>query len=277
MGRTLTWRAREKDVFDRESGKNFKGKVLILDDCYRSIQDQAMKNNVKVKQAEIPDTLAVIGNQSFYHCTGLKNINLGEVAQIRKEAFSGCIRLKEAVFSDKLEILGKSSFAQCKRLEKVELESGRLRKLEAGTFQECESREKICLPEGMEIIEDRAFYRCVNLKEVVFPAQGLKKIGREAFYWTGMDKVEFPDSLEEIGDSAFLKSKTLEKARIPSSVKKIGKWAFHGCGRLKVLEILGEPEEIGEWIVNKSTTIRCRKGGSVEKYALDSGFAVEYL
>lgn len=111
MGRTLTWRAREKDVFDRESGKNFKGKVLILDDCYRSIQDQAMKNNVKVKQAEIPDTLAVIGNQSFYHCTGLKNINLGEVAQIRKEAFSGCIRLKEAVFSDKLEILGKSSFA----------------------------------------------------------------------------------------------------------------------------------------------------------------------
>lgn len=98
MGRTLTWRAREKDVFDRESGKNFKGKVLILDDCYRSIQDQAMKNNVKVKQAEIPDTLAVIGNQSFYHCTGLKNINLGEVAQIRKEAFSGCIRLKEAVF-----------------------------------------------------------------------------------------------------------------------------------------------------------------------------------
>ena len=39
MGRTLTWRAREKDVFDRESGKNFKGKVLILDDCYRSIQE----------------------------------------------------------------------------------------------------------------------------------------------------------------------------------------------------------------------------------------------
>ena len=121
-----------------------------------------MMNNVKVKQAEIPDTLAVIGNQSFYHCTGLKNINLGEVAQIRKEAFSGCIRLKEAVFSDKLEILGKSSFAQCKRLEKVELESGRLRKLEAGTFQECESMEKICLPEGMEIIEDRAFYCRAN-------------------------------------------------------------------------------------------------------------------
>lgn len=105
----------------------------------------------------------------------------------------------------------------------------------------------------------------------------MKSIGREAFYWTGIQEIEFPDSLEEIGESAFLKSKMLEKAVLPSSVRKIGKWAFHGCSKLKVLEIQGEPEEIGEWIVNKSTIIRCRRGGRTEKYAQDAGFVVEYL
>lgn len=277
MEKTLTWRARERDAFDRSEGKEFKGKTLVLGNNYHSIQEYALKNNVKVKEAEISDTVTVIGMQSFYHCTGLRNINLEGVSQIRKEAFSGCIRLKEAKFSDKLWMLCKYSFSQCKRLEAIKFEGEKLRKLEKGTFQECESIEKICIPKGMESIGDRAFYRCINLHQVIFPEQGLKSIGREAFYWTGIQEIEFPDSLEEIGESAFLKSKMLEKAVLPSSVRKIGKWAFHGCSKLKVLEIQGEPEEIGEWIVNKSTIIRCRRGGRTEKYAQDAGFAVEYL
>lgn len=277
MEKTLTWRAREKNVFSRCEGKEFRGKTLILGEDYQCIQEYALKNNVKVKSAEISDTVDIIGMQSFYHCTGLRNINLESVSHIRKEAFSGCIRLKEAKFSDKLRTLGKYSFSQCKRLQDIEFEGTKLQKLEMGTFQECESIEKICIPKGIESIGDRAFYRCTNLKQVIFPKQGLKKIGREAFYWTGIQEIEFPNSLEEIGESAFLKSKMLEKAIIPPSVQKIGKWAFHGCGKLKSLEIQGEPEEIGEWIVNKSTVIHCRKGGKAEKYAINAGFEVEYL
>ena len=199
MEKTLTWRARERDAFDRSEGKEFKGKTLVLGNNYHSIQEYALKNNVKVKEAEISDTVTVIGMQSFYHCTGLRNINLEGVSQIRKEAFSGCIRLKEAKFSDKLWMLGKYSFSQCKRLEAIKFEGEKLRKLEKGTFQECESIEKICIPKGMESIGDRAFYRCINLHQVIFPEQGLKSIGREAFYWTGIQEIEFPDSLEEIG------------------------------------------------------------------------------
>ena len=149
MEKTLTWRARERDAFDRSEGKEFKGKTLILGNNYHSIQEYALKNNVKVKEAEISDTVAVIGMQSFYHCTGLRNINLEGVSQIRKEAFSGCIRLKEARFSDKLRMLGKYSFSQCKRLEEIKFEGVKLRKLEMGTFQECESIEKICIPKAV--------------------------------------------------------------------------------------------------------------------------------
>ena len=117
MEKTLTWRAREIDAFDRSEGKEFKGKTLVLGNNYHSIQEYALKNNVKVKEAEISDTVAVIGMQSFYHCTGLRNINLEGVSQIRKEAFSGCIRLKEAKFSDKLWMLGKYSFSQVRNCE----------------------------------------------------------------------------------------------------------------------------------------------------------------
>ena len=78
-------------------------------------------------------------------------------------------------------------------------------------------------------------------------------------------------------DSAFFKCTQLEFVRIPDSVKIIGKWVFHGCNRLKVLEIPGDPEVVGDWIVNRSCTIRCRKGSKIDKYCQLNDFLCEYL
>ena len=125
-------------------------------------------------------------------------------------------------------------------------------------------------------IREEAFYKCESLKELKLP-KNLKRIGSRAFYQCGLQKLDLPEGLTEIGDSAFLKCKQLEYVKIPESVQKIGKWAFHGCGKLKVLEIHHDPSEVGEWVTNKNCVIRCRKDSRMEQYAKEYGMGVEEI
>ena len=46
--------------------KKFKGRLLALEDVYHSIDNQALKNNVKIKSVKLADSVKEIGNQSFY-------------------------------------------------------------------------------------------------------------------------------------------------------------------------------------------------------------------
>ena len=137
-------------------------------------------------------------------------------------------------------------------------------------------KRQIVLPEKLEKVGPRAFYKCKELDGIQFPAT-LKEIEEEAFYQNGLTELHLPNGLVKISDSAFFKCTQLEYVRIPESVKIIGKWVFHGCNRLKVLEIPGDPEVVGDWIVNRSCTIRCRKGSKIDKYCQENDFLCEYL
>ena len=277
MGQVRTWHAEAKDIFNCEQGKKFKGRLLALEDVYRSIDNQALKNNVKIKSVKLADSVKEIGNQSFYNCTALRDINLENVSQIRWESFLGCVHLKEITLSSGIRYLGRRSFSGCKRLNCVKFEkSTMLKGIEAGVFQNCESIEKISLPKGLTEIGNKAFYKCTSLKDIELP-EGIQVIGNEAFYQTAIQGIKLPSTLVEIGNSAFLKCRSLEFIQIPASVKKIGRWSFHGCGQLKKVEFLGEPEEIGEWIINKSTVIRCKKGSGIDAYCKEKEFQIEYI
>lgn len=277
MGQVRTWHAEAKDIFNCEQGKKFKGRLLTLEDVYHSIDNQALKNNVKIKSVKLADSVKEIGNQSFYNCTALRDINLENVSQIRWESFLGCVHLKEITLSSGIRYLGRRSFSGCKRLNCVKFEkSTMLKGIEAGVFQNCESIEKISLPKGLTEIGNKAFYKCTSLKDIELP-EGIQVIGNEAFYQTAIQGIKLPSTLVEIGNSAFLKCRSLEFIQIPASVKKIGRWSFHGCGQLKKVEFLGEPEEIGEWIINKSTVIRCKKGSGIDAYCKEKEFQIEYI
>lgn len=232
---------------------------------------------MKIKSVKLADSVKEIGNQSFYNCTALRDINLENVSQIRWESFLGCVHLKEITLSSGIRYLGRRSFSGCKRLNCVKFEkSTMLKGIEAGVFQNCESIEKISLPKGLTEIGNKAFYKCTSLKDIELP-EGIQVIGNEAFYQTAIQGIKLPSTLVEIGNSAFLKCRSLEFIQIPASVKKIGRWSFHGCGQLKKVEFLGEPEEIGEWIINKSTVIRCKKGSGIDAYCKEKEFQIEYI
>lgn len=277
MGKILTWKAEDKNVFTRAQGKKVREKELVLPSGCSKIEDEALMNNVKIKRVQMPSSVAEIGKQSFANCTGLNELCFKNIERIKQEAFSCCIRIRRAEFSPKLQYIGKGAFFRCKKLETVTFpESVTCVYLADELFYGCESLKEIRIPKTVREIRNRTFYKCLNLEKVEF-APGLRKIGYQAFYQTAITKLELPEGLQEIGDSAFLKCNNLESVTIPQSVKRIEKWAFHGCHRLKVLEITHEPEFIGDWLVNKSTIVRCKENSAVETYCKKFGFTVEYI
>lgn len=109
-----------------------------------------------------------------------------------------------------------------------------------------------------------------------FP-EGLKRIGKEAFYFCAIEELHLPQSLEFLDESAFFKCMNLTYVCLLTNIHYIGKWVFHGCNRMKYLEIRHDPDFIGPWIINRACTIRCYKGSKVDEYCKEFDFKVEYL
>ncbi len=81
----------------------------------------------------------------------------------------------------------------------------------AGVFEGCDI-EHIKLPDGVTVIQDRAFANCVNLITVELPAS-LKEIGEEAF--------AFCENLRSISP-------------LPLPIGEIPESAFRGCISLEI-------------------------------------------
>ena len=66
--------------------------------------------------------------------------------------------------------------------------------------------------------------------------EGTKRIESSAFMFTNVVNVELPESIEEIGESAFNSAKRLKTINIPSKVEVIKESTFDTCGSLKTIE-----------------------------------------
>ena len=69
-------------------------------------------------------------------------------------------------------------------------------------FSGCESLESAKYLSGVTEVREKEFYNCTNLKTIEF-ADTIQSVRRYAFYGTGIEILELPNSLEEIGDYAF--------------------------------------------------------------------------
>ena len=87
------------------------------------------------------------------------------------------------------------------------------------------SIKQIFLPEGMKVIDHRAFHNVKNLSTVILP-DSLIFIGGSAFANTGLMNIEIPNGVKAIGDAAFTDNR-LTSITIPESVITMGNGAFN--------------------------------------------------
>lgn len=99
------------------------------------------------------------------------------------------------------------------------------------------------VPEGVETIRSKAFYKCSELTEIVLP-ESLKSIEEKAFFRCNLASLVLPDKLEFIGKDAFAFNSAIEKLTIPASVKQIDEYAFYSCTSMLEVNMEGPESEM---------------------------------
>lgn len=93
------------------------------------------------------------------------------------------------------------------------------------------------IPEGVEIIAERAFAECMNITSVKLPSS-LKAIREEAFDGCyGLISIVIPDGVESIGRRSFSDCYSLTEVTLPSSLKELSEKSFCDCLGLKRVEL----------------------------------------
>lgn len=196
---------------------------VVIPEGVRAIGKLAFAGRFHMKSITIPDSVTEIGDEAFWHCSGLESIVIPPgVTKICRQAFGNCYGIKTITIP------------------------GGVSEISTGSFWQCSGLESVVIPEGVTRIGSTAFLTCYNLKSIVIPAD-VKAIGSMAFHnCRALRTVTLPDGLEEIGSGAFADCMCLESIRVPDSLKRIGDGAFKGCKQLKLANKPNCMPEIGK-------------------------------
>lgn len=179
--------------------------------------------------------------------------------------------LEELILPEGVTEIGEFAVAYSTSLKSLKLPST-VKKIGKSAFTDCIkfSPEVFTLPAGLEHIEKQAFYECRSLEGEIILPDGLKSIKDAAFYHTRLSKVNFPESIEYIGNMTFtgcnLKSIflpddcwlewtggqfynniALTEAHLPENATFIPEAIFDGCMSLESVNIPQNIERIGEF------------------------------
>ncbi len=134
-------------------------------------------------------------------------------------------------YSDHIEIYSYSGNSETIEIPS-EIDGCPVTVIGAWTFKDNKAVHNFVLPDTITEIQQSAFEGCSNIGEIKFP-ENLKIIGELAFNDTGLEKVRIPDSVTEIGSSAFSNSRSLLEAVLPEKNVELGSGIFGNCQILK--------------------------------------------
>lgn len=142
-------------------------------------------------------------------------------------------------------------------------------------FKGCKRLSSVTIPNTVERIYAHAFDGCKALRVCVIP-NSVTKLFRFAFYNSGIQLIDLPDSLEGIGDycfsrtplenavihgkpklgnSLFLGCEQLERVRLPKGLLRLPDCTFRGCISLLSVDYPVGMEVIGHFAFTNCTKL----------------------
>ncbi|MDE7087582.1 MAG: leucine-rich repeat domain-containing protein, partial [Clostridia bacterium] len=221
-----------------------------------------------------------IGKTAFARCKSLETLNISDdISAVGERAFYGCEKLKfneyggadylgnaDNPYSVLVEVTDKNitaftirsetktiaplAFINC-AISKINIPAG-VRHIAAEAFNSrlteitVDANNSYYRVSGNCLIEIATKTLVSGFSNSVIPADGsVTKIGNSAFANRSVSFTTLPDSITEIGDSAFDDCKSLSEFTVPENVKRIGDGAFGGCNNLNSISLPEGLEEIG--------------------------------
>lgn len=88
------------------------------------------------------------------------------------------------------------------------------------------------IPQGVEIIRTKAFYKCTKVTSIVIP-DTVTTIEEKAFFRCGaITELTLSKNIELIGKDAFSYCTGITEINLPSTIKQIDEYAFYNCTAL---------------------------------------------
>lgn len=224
--------AEEDDTFN-DGRLNY----TVIDKTARTAKVSGVVGADTLTEADIPDEckgyrITEIGKEAFKGCSALQSVTIGaKVETIDEYAFSdiesyrdACHALATVTFAPGscLKEIGKCAFAET-AITAIKLPET-LETIGEAAFIYTKLTE-IVIPASVKTMADGTFIECENLEKVEFKGDKLKTIGSNTFQdCTALKEIQWPTSLEEIGDVAFWGCRALEELdfRELKNLKKIG-------------------------------------------------------
>ena len=230
------------------------------------IGPRAFKNRKDIVSIDIPTTVTTIGQDAFYGCDSLRQVNIHDVVAWSQMDIAGISasplscshhlyldgkEVTEVILPDNITRVGNYAFSSCYGLKTVSLGNG-VRNIGAGAFVSCLYMDSLSVGRAVREIGGKAFGGCRGLRRINvddpamwalirFADSGANPFceGQALMYSRGewVYMLEIPDTVSAINDYAFYGCYGLSYISIPPSVKAIGIDAFYGCYYLQRLYI----------------------------------------
>lgn len=198
--------------------------------------------NSGITTLNIPNSLNIIGDHTFYCCENLETINFennSTLSYIDLSAFSGCDKLNNVVLPASVERIEGTAFLNCLSLTNFSFApNSTIKYIGSRTFMNT-AIVNITIPASVEEIgpavfsihnyTDRENYPS-KLETVTFETgSNLHTLGQLAFHTCKELKsinLEVCTKLKTIGEATFYETVSLESITIPASVETIGQNCF---------------------------------------------------
>ena len=114
--------------------------------------------------------------------------------------------------------------------------------------------KEVYLPEGLEKIGNKAFFRMNNVKEIALP-DTLRVIGNDAFgFCEALSSISGGNHIETVEDYAFSYCSAIPHFGFSSNTKSIGSNVFSGCSSLQTVRFPKELESLGSDLFDDACT-----------------------
>ena len=213
------------------------------------IKDHAFANLSKMVRAEVPFTVQLIDNYTFYNCKNLEKLILRDgIRQIGGFAFSHINKLTNVEIPASVDSIRGDAFTYDPALRYINVKSGNAKYAsEDGILFSKDKKQLIAfadgygpqytVPDGTQSIELEAFRGAQALEAVVLP-NSLRQIKNSAFFdCSSLTEMAVPHGVTNIGNSAFSGCTSLTSADLPATLTELGYNAFYNVPNLTNLNV----------------------------------------
>ena len=246
------------------TGADPTGKITIPSD-FTSIGDAPFYNMSGLTEVVIPSSVTKLGAYAF-QLSGITTVTVPDsVTTLENYAFSSCASLETASLPGRfLGTINESRvFSGCPNVEVTYRISGTVNAKKSGNYYWCyrpkgngveiyrngtytgdtpaispkpTGSATISIPSTIDgktvnSIGQGAFAICPGIAGAEIP-NTVTNIGDYAFYYSGLQSVVIPGSVEQIGFKAFYGCTNLTEVSLANGLKRIGSFAFQSCSNL---------------------------------------------